>query len=396
MCIRDRVYAVTDFVHERRRMARALVERQQRRFGARALPRAPGEPRRLQVLVIGETARADRWSLNGFDRPTTPRLSARDDVVSFTRFHSPLTYTRLSVPVILSRRPPDWPTAIHPERSLIAAAAEAGLRTVWVSNQAPVGFHDSPIALLARDAEVVIHANPADYRSRGVPDRALLPIIDRVLAEDDPRDFLLVVHTLGSHFRYSDRYDPADAHFLPDRPPSGPVRLFDPAHATYLRNSYDNSLRETDYLLDGLITRLMATGQSAWLFYVADHGEALFDDCHRQSGHGQSSPATHSVAALWWGSPRWRALHPEQTARMGAHRDALLSTTRVFETVLSLAGVAVPDPRPGHDISGRNLLLPGEIMALGLDAPRCDAAGRPLQRSGAALSALPDDARTSR
>ena len=374
------VYAVTDFLHERRTMAQAVAQRQSLRFGARAEPRAPGEPRRIQVLVIGETARADRWSLNGFQRPTTPLLAARDDVVSFTRFHSPLTYTRLSVPVMLSRRPPDWPTAVYPERSLLAAAAEAGLRTVWISNQAPVGFHDSPIALLARDAEVVIHANPADYRSRGVPDRALLPLIDRVLAQDDPRDLLLVVHTLGNHFRYSDRYDPADAYFLPDRPPTGEVRLFDRQHVTYLRNSYDNALRETDRLLDALINRLARTGRPSWLFYVADHGEALFDDCHNEVGHGQSSPATHSVAALWWASPMWRQFHTAQATRMGAHRDALLSTTHVFETVLSLAGVSVPDMRPGKDISGRSLVVPAEILALDLEAPRCDAEGKPVRK----------------
>ena len=383
------VYAVSDFLHERRSMARAVAERQSLHFGARAEPRAPGEPRRIQVLVIGETSRADRWSLNGFARPTTPLLAARNDVVSFARFHSPLTYTRLSVPVMLSRRPPDWPTAVYPERSLLAAASEAGLRTVWISNQAPVGFHDSPIALLARDAGTVIHANPADYRSRGVPDRALLPYIDRVLAQDDPRDLLLVVHTLGNHFRYSDRYDPADAHFLPDRPPNGKVRLYDRGHATYLRNSYDNALRETDRLLDALIGRLADTGLPAWVFYVADHGEALFDDCLGEVGHGQSSPATHSVAALWWASPAWRQFHTAQATRMEAHRDALLSTTHVFETVLSLAGVVVPGARPGKDISGRSLVVPAEILALDLDAPRCSADGKPLKKAGSTTGTGP-------
>ncbi|WP_410971365.1 sulfatase-like hydrolase/transferase, partial [Salmonella sp. SAL04269] len=38
---------------------------------------AAGKPP-LLVLVVGETARADRFSLNGYARPTNPQLQARN------------------------------------------------------------------------------------------------------------------------------------------------------------------------------------------------------------------------------------------------------------------------------------------------------------------------------
>ena len=41
---------------------------------ARQLPPAPGAKRRVAVIIVGETARAQNWGLNGYARQTTPRL----------------------------------------------------------------------------------------------------------------------------------------------------------------------------------------------------------------------------------------------------------------------------------------------------------------------------------
>src|SRR5437868_4973836 len=49
---------------------------------AAVLPRAPGDKPPLVMLVVGETARADHFSLNGYARPTNPEL-AKLDVLSF-------------------------------------------------------------------------------------------------------------------------------------------------------------------------------------------------------------------------------------------------------------------------------------------------------------------------
>ena len=57
--------------------------------------------RELIILVIGETARADRFSLNGYIKNTNPKLS-RQSVVSFNNVSSCGTSTRISVPCIFS------------------------------------------------------------------------------------------------------------------------------------------------------------------------------------------------------------------------------------------------------------------------------------------------------
>src|SRR6185295_5603356 len=55
----------------------------------------------LLVLVVGETARADHFSLNGYARETNPEL-AKAGVLSFRNVRSCGTDTRDSVPCMLS------------------------------------------------------------------------------------------------------------------------------------------------------------------------------------------------------------------------------------------------------------------------------------------------------
>ncbi|MCL1536007.1 phosphoethanolamine transferase [Xanthomonas nasturtii] len=360
---------IWEYFRQRRELVAADAGLENFRFGA-SRSVVGGGPRRVHVLVIGETGRADHWALNGYSRDSTPRLSRRNDLISFTRFYSRATFTRLSVPVILSRKPPGSVEATFGERSLLQAAREAGYHTVWLSNQAPMGFHDSPITVLAKDADELRFISPVDYRHAGVRDEDLLPHVRRLLAADQ-RDLFLVIHTMGSHFRYRDRYRPEDAVFQPDKPEHGDVSLYDPDHKEYLVNGYDNSIRATDRFLDGLIGQLGKLNAASWMFYVADHGEALFDDCRAESGHGQSSPATHHVAAVWWGSEAYLKYAPEAVRNLRANAGAMLSTSMVFDTTTRLAGVDVPGYRQSHDFSSAEPGIPRDIALLPLDVPRC-------------------------
>lgn len=57
--------------------------------------------RELVILVIGETARADRLSINGYDRDTSPRLK-ESKAISLANFWACGTSTAVSVPCMFS------------------------------------------------------------------------------------------------------------------------------------------------------------------------------------------------------------------------------------------------------------------------------------------------------
>ncbi|MCB2551690.1 sulfatase-like hydrolase/transferase, partial [Listeria monocytogenes] len=58
----------------------------------------------LLVFVVGETARADHFSLNGYARETNPELR-KQAIVHFTPVRSCGTSTAVSVPCMFSQSP---------------------------------------------------------------------------------------------------------------------------------------------------------------------------------------------------------------------------------------------------------------------------------------------------
>ena len=108
---------------------------QQIGLDAKQTAAAHAKPRVL-VLVVGETARADHFALNGYPRPTTPELAARTDIVNYPNAWSCGTETAVSVPLhvlgqgarAIRHRPRP------PRRNLLDVLKRAGLTVLWVDN----------------------------------------------------------------------------------------------------------------------------------------------------------------------------------------------------------------------------------------------------------------------
>ena len=198
------------------------------------------------MLVIGESARADRWAINGYARPTSPHLSSTPNLVSFHDVVSIATATRVSVPIILTRKPADFAESFaFPERSVVSLFKEAGFHTVWLSNQALVGQYDTPISVYAKEADVPAFLNPSSYDVQTPFDEVLLGPLKSALTSEHAAVFV-VVHMLGSHFNYRHRYPEAFDQFHPSPTPHDPVSLHDPRWKEALNNAYDNSILYTD------------------------------------------------------------------------------------------------------------------------------------------------------
>jgi lipid A ethanolaminephosphotransferase len=90
----------------------------------------------LVVLVVGETARAANWGLNGYARQTTPQL-ARLPVVNFAEVTSCGTNTEVSLPCMFApvgRRDYDE-DRVRGSQSLLHVLARAGVGVDWRDNQ---------------------------------------------------------------------------------------------------------------------------------------------------------------------------------------------------------------------------------------------------------------------
>jgi len=116
--------------------------------------------RQVCVVVIGESARADHFGLNGYARNTTPRLSARGDVISYEDFFTSANVTLYSIPLMLTRFGADEFDRVHSEPSLVSAFHEAGFRTGWISNL---------VLISGKIAELIHIHNKGRMRSRHQP-----------------------------------------------------------------------------------------------------------------------------------------------------------------------------------------------------------------------------------
>lgn len=326
----------------------------------------PPAARQIYLLVIGETLRPDRLQLNGYARATTPRLAGLGDVVSFSNMISPWSWTRMSVPVIISRKSAQDQQYFSTEKSLVAAFAEAGFATAWLSTQSPLGVHDSSVALHASEADQVQYLNPVGYKKAGFYDEVLVKAVQRILAQNAEKQ-LIVLHTLGSHFSYADRYPDNFDLFQPSGKHQA-IGMHDRANKEKLNNAYDNTVAYTDQVLFNLIKSLQQQDAISSFLYVSDHGENLFDGNCNKSGHGHHTEYDYRVAALWWGSRQFRQQYPEVTQQLAMNRQQPFSTNQIFHTMLHLAQIGYPTAQPELSIAQS----PGSL----LERPRLLSSGQ--------------------
>lgn len=312
---------------------------------------------RLLVLWVGESSRRDHWQLYGYARPTTPRLSARLDLLRFDLAESPATLTWQAVPLLLNQATVSEPKGLSLQPNVLAYARQAGYRVTWISNQA---LDDSPLLQLQLvQADTVIRVGMEITKDGGYDERLLSEFVS---LPPYPRQ-LVVLHSIGQHQRYDYRYPSDFDHFKPSLKNSS--RLASANLRDQVINGYDNSIRYTDWILDSLINLLLAdTSRSNSLLYVSDHGEALYDGPSALLGHGfpdELEVQTQIPLVLW-----------SQEKSIGFSEDcpgsSPVSSDYMFETILDILKITSPgvDLNPSLLRKGcqypRDVALPSDLL----------------------------------
>ncbi|TWI60499.1 glucan phosphoethanolaminetransferase (alkaline phosphatase superfamily) [Pseudoduganella lurida] len=332
-----------DFYRERRYLAE--LNETSRRFTFHANQPAADDVPETVVMVIGESSRQDRWQLFGYGRETNPLLGQEKNLVTLPDVITSVSATRLSVPVIISRKPARQSLKDgFNEKSFITAYKEAGFRTWWLSNQVSFGKFDTPVSVFAREADVVQFLNLGGFSKTSNHDAVLFEPLRRAMADPAPKK-LIVLHTLGSHWNYSQRYPQAFDKWQPSLFGVDNPVYTDLAIKTPLNNSYDNAILYTDWFLAQVVDRLKTTLTSTALVYVADHGQTLYDGTCRLAFHGHNTQFEFRVPAFMWYSDQYRDRYPDKVKQLLRHRKAKLATENMFHTLLDVADIRYPDDR---------------------------------------------------
>lgn len=296
-----------------------------------------GARKNLTIVVLGETSRAENFSLGGYDRETNPRLK-QDDVVYFPKTTSCGTATAVSVPCMFSNMPRahyDEELAHHQE-GVLDILQRAGVQVLWNDNDG--GCKGA--------CDRVPHQNVTNLNLSGecidgeCYDDVLFHNLDSYI-DNLQQDGIIVLHTIGSHGpTYYNRYPAEFKKFTP----TCDTNEIQSCTQEQLTNTYDNTILYVDYVVDKAI-KLLQSKQDKFttsLVYLSDHGESLGEDGVYLHGLPYSiAPDTQKhVPMLLW-------LSPDYQQRYGVSSQCLqqqaktndYSQDNLFSTLLGLLGV---------------------------------------------------------
>jgi arylsulfatase A-like enzyme len=312
-------------------------------------------PRKV-FLVFVDTLRADHVSAFGYERDTTPALSAlADRGARFTQARNVAPWTLPSTRSVL--------TGNDPEQYFSSPTLQGRLRDA--------GFATAMFA-----GNIYLGANFGLNRDWGTHQVELLPRantqLDRALAwldEHEGRDALLLLHLMDPHLPYKEpaEYRRMFAGDPPEklrrdvfhRPDVLAARLRTDEERQYIRDRYDNNIRFADDQLARLYDRM---GPDDILVFFSDHGEEFWD--HGGFEHG------HTLFDELLRVPLVVVAPQLPTATV----DAPVSLLDIAPTVLDLLGL----PADGMKGSSLRALATGDREATALFTARAQAFGRPL------------------
>lgn len=226
--------------------------------------------RELVIMVVGETARADRFSINGYHKKTNPYLETMH-VVSYTQFKSCGTTTAVSVPCMFSFQGQDDYDKNTSDNTdnILDILQRSGVNVLWLDN-------NSDSKGVAARAPYQDYKNPAlnpvcDIECRDI---GMLSHLQTYINNHPDGDILIVLHQMGSHGpAYYKRYPKAFEKFTP----VCKTNQLEQCSSEEINNTYDNTILYTDYFLSEVIKLLKENDEKfeTAMVYMSDHGESL-------------------------------------------------------------------------------------------------------------------------
>ncbi|MFK3971691.1 phosphoethanolamine transferase [Pseudomonas sp. NPDC087358] len=302
----------------------------------------------LMIFVVGETARADHFSLNGYERETNPELK-KQDILNFTQVASCGTSTAVSVPCMFSK----FPRSDYSDKKgktyegLLDMLQRAGVKVVWLDNNS-----DCKGTCLRVPHSDIPKTQPSPFcDGQNCLDESLLVGLQAYI--DSLKDnAIIVLHSDGSHGpEYYDRYPKSLERFTP----VCHTNQLGSCTSDELKNVYDNTILYTDHFLSQTIELLKRNQDKVdtSMIYVSDHGESLGENgiyLHAAPYAIAPSAQTHVPMVMWFGNSTLADASVDRSCLAAKQNQPDLSHDYMFHSVLGLLGVNTSEYQPALDI----------------------------------------------
>lgn len=274
----------------------------------------------IVVLVIGESARSQNFSLYGYAKNTNPLLSKKPNLHHFNAT-SLATYTTAGVKSILEHKRTDDLYEVLPNYLY-----RNNVEVIWRTTN----WGEPPIHVKNYQNRESLKSN---CKGEGCNyDEILLAGLKEQIVSSNKNKILIVLHTSTSHGpTYSKKYP---IEFEKFKPVCKSVELGN-CSQNELINAYDNTIVYTDYILSKVIEDLKQLKEyNSTMIYVSDHGESLGEKNLYMHGLPISiaPKEQYEIPFIVWLSDSKKELKPNKT----------VSQNYVFHSVLNFLNVQSP------------------------------------------------------
>ncbi len=301
----------------------------------------------VTVIVVGETARAQNFSLNGYQRETNPELS-KLDIVNFSDTSACGTSTAISLPCmfsVLERGDFDTWQANNTE-NVLDILKRVGFDVMWRENNSGC----KGVCTRVDNQPKSLYMSDQFCEDGRCLDEILLTRLDEYMAQGEANK-VIVLHQNGSHGpSYYKRYPKAQEKFTP----TCKTADLSSCSKQSIQNSYDNSILYTDYFLAQVIKYLEERSDtySSAMLYMSDHGESLGENNIYLHGlpYYMAPDTQKKVPFLAWLSKDYQErLNIDQECLAKKSADEL-THANLFHSVLGLLGVQTKVYKGDKDI----------------------------------------------
>lgn len=279
------------------------------------------------VLVIGESESRDHMHAYGYQRETTPWLDqavSQPENILFTHAYSNHTHTVPTLTYALTEKNQYNAVPLEKAYSIIEVAKAAGYRTYWISNQVKYGAYDTPIAAIASsaDQEIWINGNSGYTTWTNYNDGELANKL-RQIKFDSQKNNLVIIHLMGSHTDYQERYPKKQEKFsVKDK-------------KTRRINSYDNTVFYTDAVLHQIYDIMRARDEFQGMVYCSDHGEDM-QHSHEVTKFTWSMARIPFVVFL---SQNYCQRNPATFQNLVKHKEDYWTNDLLYDVLIDLMGI---------------------------------------------------------
>lgn len=295
------------------------------------------------IFHVGESIRADRMSVNGYERDTTPWLRQQAELINFPDCISAACDTCEVELVVMT----DGRRSVRDEGAGEMQPKTGSVLDLFAANGFDVytffGRRCAQQLKYDRVIRVLTHCSRERFNAPGSPWTSV-PQMQGVLEKNPQKNLVFFINNEGSHtpFEHFDRANPPFA-------PAGANFEHPSAHAEEVNNAYDSTIHYTDEFFRRVTE---AVGNRPWVYvYISDHGEYLgHNGMWGRAALGMGYIPYHSTTGSRVGmfvlpSPQFAALHPhfaESLDKLRAHRTLTVADEHIFHTLLGLFGIRTP------------------------------------------------------